>query len=56
MKKFTITSAQIANETLSNMVDGIYTATYGTLSNHIKQAIETKLTDTFATKLAWVRH
>ena len=50
MKKFTITSAQIANETLSNMVDGIYTATYGTLSNHIKQAIETKLTDTLAAK------
>lgn len=50
MKKFTITSAQIANETLSNMVDNIYTATYGTLSNHIKQAIETKLTDTLAAK------
>lgn len=46
MKKFTITSTQIANETLSNMIDDIYTATYGTLSNHVKQAIEENLAST----------
>ena len=46
MKKFTITSAQVATMELANNIDTIYTAMYGTISNHVKQSIENKLSAT----------
>lgn len=48
MKKFTITSAQVATMELSNNVDTIYTAMYGTVANNVKQAIENNLSATNA--------